>query len=189
MMRATLLIASGVTIGIGEVPVFVGMGMPAEADRIWMGPNRAEEILHVDRVVRRVGGSERLQRDMETDHHQAVAWHVGQDVANEAQLAFSKVATVFAEAVRFGRISAEVIDVVQQDEGRPTVLEGVPTGAEDPLEGFGGVGVVRSLQIHVVVAAAVEPRQPNRADDVVIPRLVRQVVEHDVAMGNAERRL
>ncbi len=48
--------------------------------------------------------------------------------------------------------------------------------------------VVRRLEVHVVVAATVEPGQPDGAHDAVVSRIVRQIVKHDVAVSDAERR-
>ena len=65
----------------------------------------------------------------------------------------------------------------------------IVAGAEHPLERLARVGVVRRLQVHVVVARAAVPGQPDRADDAVQPVVIRQVVEHQVAVGDPERRI
>jgi len=46
--------------------------------------------------------------------------------------------------------------------------------------------VVGRLEVHVVVAAAIIPWQANRADDPVVAVVVGQVIEHQVAMRDAE---
>jgi hypothetical protein len=56
------------------------------------------------------------------------------------------------------------------------------------LKGLARITRVRRFVIEIVIAADVVPRHAELRDDAVEPGIERQVVEHDVAAGDAERR-
>ena len=84
------------------------------------------------------------------------------------------------------RVGPEIVDVVEHEEQRLRVEERVVVRPEDALVGLAAVLPVGRLEIEIVVAADVPPRQPDRADDRVVTRVEREIVEHDVAGGEAE---
>ncbi len=181
--------AGGVSIRGPEIPMLVGVGVTAKADGVGVGRDRGEEIGVVDIGDAGFGPLLGAQRDVVRDHDQVVARHVGQHIADEGQLVRPEMAAVLAEAVGAPGVGPQVFDVIQHEERHAGILERAVASAEHALERLARVGVVRGLQIHVVVARAVIPGQPDGADDAVEPIVIGQVVEHQVAMGDAERGL
>ena len=84
------------------------------------------------------------------------------------------------------RIGPKIVDVVEHEEKRLPVEERVIVRAENALESLAAIFAVRRFEIEIVVAADVPPRQPDRPHDRVRTRIEREVVEHDVASGEAE---
>ena len=84
------------------------------------------------------------------------------------------------------RVEAKIIDVIEHEKKRLAIEERVIVRAEDALEGLTAILAVRRLEIEIVVAADIPPRESDRTHDRVRPRIEREVVEHDVAGGEAK---
>ena len=112
-----------------------------------------------------------------------------QHVADEVELRRVDPSFVFARAVRLRLVGAEIVDVVQHQEQRLRIEEGIVVRAEHALVGFAAVASVGGLEVEVVVAADIPPRQADRPDDPVVAVVEREIVEHDVAQREAELRL
>ena len=105
------------------------------------------------------------------------------------ELPFVEPALVLAAAPGLMRVGPKIVDVVEHQEKRLRIEERVIVRAEDALEGLAAIFAVRRFEIEIVVAADIPPRQPDRAHDRVRARIEREVVEHDVAGGEAELRV
>ena len=148
-----------------------------------------EQRLAIGQVAGGVSGVEiGAQRDMRHEDDQRVLRRMREDVANEFELRRIEPALVFAGAVRLGLVGAEIVDVVEHQEQRLGVEERVIVRAEHAPIGLAAVAAVGRLVIEVVVAADIPPGQADRADDLVVAVVEREIVEHDVAGGEAEFR-
>ena len=107
-------------------------------------------------------------------------------VAHEFELGRVQPSLVFAGGIRLGLVGAEIVDVVEHQEQRLRIEEGVIVRPEHPLVGLAAAAPVGGLEVEVVIAADVPPGQADRADDRVVAVVERQVVEHDVAGREAE---
>ena len=59
-------------------------------------------------------------------------------------------------------IGAEIVDIVEHQEQRVGIEEGVIVRAEDALERLAAVAAVGRLEIEIVIAADVPPGQADR---------------------------
>ena len=91
--------------------------------------------------------------------------------------------------MRLRLVGSQIIDVVEHQEQGLRIGEGVIGRAEDALVGFAAAPTVRRLEIEIVIAADVPPRQADGADDTVVALVEREIVEHDVAGRDAEFRV
>ena len=107
-------------------------------------------------------------------------------VGDERQLPLADAAFVKAGRIRPRRVGAEIVDIVEHQKQRAAIFERVGGRAERPLEGLARIARVRRLEIEIVIAADIVPRHADLTDDAVEPRIERQIVEHDVAAGDAE---
>ncbi len=178
--------AAGEAIRCLEIPVLVGVRVAAEADAVGVAGDGCQEVARV-RVGRAgLGAEQRAERNVQRVNHQAVARHRGEHGLHKRQLLRSEPALVFAEAVRLGWVGAKVFHVIELEERRSAILERAVAGAEHALERLSRSAVVRRLEVHVVVAGANIPGHPHGAGDTVIAVIDRQIVEHHVAMVQAE---
>ncbi len=69
MMHAPRLTIGRIAIGRAKIPMLIGMGVSAKADRVCMSADRGQEILYVNSIVCRIRRRERLQGNVEADHH------------------------------------------------------------------------------------------------------------------------
>src|SRR5205823_13133036 len=98
---------------------------------------------------------------------QAIGRRLLQDVGDEGELPLADAALILAVPARLLRIGAEIFDIVEHEEQRPAMLEGVIGWPEGALEGLARIPRVRRLEIEIVIAADVEPRKADLADDPV----------------------
>ena len=126
------------------------------------------------------------KRNVHGQNDELLRRHIGQDVAHELQLLLADPAAV-APAVGHAGVVAEVVDVIEQDERRARVLKCVVARPEHALPGLARGAVVAGFRVDVVVAGAVMPGDAGSAQNLQVTRIERQVVEHDVAVIDAER--
>src|SRR5262245_56267202 len=88
-------------------------------------------------------------------------------LATNASCRSPKKAPVFAGAVRFRRICAEVVDVVEHQKKRVAIFKSIIIRAKNPLKGIAAVTGARRLEIQIVVAGNVPPGKPDLSDDPV----------------------
>ena len=122
---------------------------------------------------------------MHRHDHEMLARHMRQHVAHELQLPLADQAGIGAAARSTG-VVAEVVHVIEHDERGARMLEGVVARPEHPLPGLARAPVVAGLRVDVVVARAVVPGDAGRTQDLQVARVEREVVEHDVAVVDAE---
>src|SRR6516165_10731231 len=114
-----------------------------------------------------------------------LARDVCQHVAHKLQLPLPHQSAIGAVSWCPGVI-AEVINVIEQDKGRAGVLKGIVARSEYPLPGLTRASVVPGFEIDVVIAGAMVPRDTRRTQQLQISWVERQVIEHHVAMVDAE---
>ena len=127
-----------------------------------------------------------LNGNVHHDDDERVIGRVGEHVAHELELPLVEPALVLAPSAGFARVGPEIVHVIEHEEERLPIEERVIVRAEDALEGLAAQFAVRRFEIEIVVAADIPPRQPDRAHDRVRARIEREIVEHDVAGGEAE---
>ncbi len=147
---------------------------------------KLEERVLVDEILPRLGAEIGADRDVHDGDDERVVRRMREHVAGELELRLVEPAFILAGAARLCRVEAEIVDVVEHEEERVPVEERVIVRAEKALVGLAAVFAVRRVEIEVVVAADVPPRQADRADDRIEARVEREIVEHDVAGGEAE---
>ena len=142
--------------------------------------------------LRAIGPHFQAQRRVHGDEDEPVLLHEGKLPLEPVQLRFGEAADIAAVTANIARISlavALVLDVVEHDEQRSAVLEGVIGWAEIALEGLQRVRIGRCLEIDLMIARYVVPGDSDGADQRVVAREHRKVVEEDVAHGHAEGRI
>ena len=119
-----------------EIPVFVGVGVAAEADAVPVGGDGGEEGVVIDIGGAGTTAGEGFQRHVEAAHHQRIGWHMPQDVADEVQLPIAEIAAIAALAAAAGGVGAEIFDIVEHEEHCAGMEERVIARAVNPFEGF-----------------------------------------------------
>ena len=160
-----------------------------EAHRMFAPLEQPEELILVGEVLVGLVAEIGPDRNMHDDDDERLRRRVRQHAADEFELRLVEPPLVFAGAPRLCRVGTEIVDVVEHEEERLRVEERVVVRTEESLVGLAAVCAVGRLEIEVVVAADVPPRQSDRADDRVEARIEREVVEHDVAGGEPEFRV
>ena len=141
----------------------------------------------ISRNVGRVIVDITFQRNMHASHDELVFGSLLQDILHEGELPRPKLSDVFAAAIgRAARIRSQIGDVVEHEEENIAMMEGVVGRAENPFEGFAGIGAVLGLEVQIVIAADVPPRKPDLPDDAIVAAIHRKIVEQDVAGRNSE---
>ena len=107
-------------------------------------------------------------------------------VAHELELPLVEPALVLAPSPGLMRVGPKIVDVVEHEEKRLGVEKRVIVRAVDALEGLAAIFAVGRFEIEIVVAADVPPWEPDRTHDRIRARIEREIVEHDVAGGEAE---
>src|ERR1700689_4710367 len=107
-------------------------------------------------------------------------------VAHELDLALIEPTFVLAPSPGLVRAGSKIVAVIEHEEKRLRVEECVIVRAEDALEGLAAIFAARGLEIKIVVAADIPPRQPDRAHDRVRTRIEREIVEHAAARSKAK---
>ena len=176
-------------IGAVEIMMFGRMRVSREADRVAAPFEQGEESIPVLQVLIGFVVEKRLDRDVHHHDDQRVVGRMREHVAHELELPLVEPALVLAAAPGFMRVRPKIVDVVEHEEKRLRIEERVVVRPEDALEGLAAIFAVRRFQIEIVVAADIPPRQSDRAHDRVRTRIEREVVEHDVARGEAELRV
>src|SRR5215471_5770782 len=114
-----------------------------------------------------------------------LARDVCQHVAHKLQLPLPDASAISAILCCPGVIT-KVMHVIEQDEGCAGILKGIVARSEYPLPGLARASVVPGFQIDVVITGTVVPRDSRRTQQLQISRIEREVVEHHVAMIDAE---
>ncbi len=162
------------------------VGMACETDRVATPLKQSEERVAILQVLIGFVVEKRVDRNVHHHDDQRVVRRMREHVAHKLELALVEPAFVLPPSPNFMRVESEIVDVVEHQEKRLPVEERVIVRAEDALEGLTAILAVRRFEIEIVIAADIPPRQSNRAHDRVRARIEREVVEHDVARGEAE---
>ena len=162
------------------------MRMAGETHRVAASFEQGEESVPVLQVLIGFVVEKRVDRNVHHHDDQRVVRRMREHVAHELELALVEPALVLAPSPGFVRVGPKIVDVVEHEKERLRVEERVIVRAEDALEGLAAIFAVGRFEIEIVVAADIPPRQPNRAHDRVRTRIEREIVEHDVAGGEAE---
>src|ERR1700730_11393092 len=169
------------TVLLAEVVMFRRVGMPGETYRITAAEER-QEFGPVCGIERRVVRIEIVsQRNVHDRHDEARAWSLPQRIGGKSELPFAENASVFTRAARFGRVGAEILDVVQHEKKRIAIFEGIIIGPEHTLERLAAVARIGCLEVQIMVAANIPPGKPDLPDDPVVPAIERKIVEHYVS--------
>ena len=162
------------------------MRVTGEAHRVAASFEQGEESVPVLQVLIGFVVEKRVDRNVHHHDDQRVVRRMREHVAHELELALVEPALVLAPSPGFVRVGPKIVDVIEHEKERLRVEERVVIWAEDALEGLAAIFAVGRFEIEIVVAADIPPRQPNRAHDRVRTRIEREIVEHDVARGEAE---
>ena len=103
------------------------------------------------------------ERYVHGDNDQMVMRYMLQEVAHELQLGVAEFARIAAVAGRV-RMAAGIVDIVEHDEGRIAVLEGIVARAKDAFPGLAGMSIVGSVPVEIVIARAVMPADASGAE-------------------------
>ncbi len=170
-----------------KIDVLGRVGVAGKTHRKFAALEQRKKIGDIDQpVVILLGVDDVDDGDVHDDDDQRLGRRPRQRLFDEFELASVDAAFVEAPAFRPFRIVAEIVDVVEHQEQGFRVEKGVIIGAIDPLERFARQRAVGRLEVEVVIAADVPPRQADGADDAVVATVEREIVEHDVAGGEAE---
>ena len=162
------------------------MRMAGEADGVATPLEQREERVPVLQILIGLVVEKGADGNVHHNDDERVVRRVREHVAHELELALVKPALVLASSPNLVRVVPKIVDVIKHEEERLPVIERVIVRAEDALEGLATIFAVRRFEIEIVVAADVPPRKADRAHDRVRARIEREIVEHDVAGGEAE---
>ena len=165
------------------------MGVAGEADGEASPFKQRKQIPEIGQSRVRLGVEIIAHRDVHDNHDEFVLRRLGQHVANEFKLRRVEPPLIFARHMRLGGVRSEIVDIVEHQEQRFGIVECVIIGAVDPLERLAAVTSIWRLEIEIVIAADIPPGNAYCADDGVVALIEREIVEHNVAGGEAEFRL
>ena len=117
---------------------------------------------------------------------EARALRLFEDIADKLKLALAKKTSVFAPAARLFGIGAMVIHIIEHQEKRLAIFEGVIIGAKHALIRLAAVAGARRFEVQIMVAADIPPRKADLANDPVVAPIERKIIEHDVPRGDPE---
>ena len=124
---------------------------------------------------------------MHASHNEAVFGGFLQDVFDEGELPISELPDIFPAAIGWAAgVGAKIGNVIEHQEERIAIVEGIVGCAEDQFEGFAGIGAVFGLEVQIVIAANIPPRKPDLSDDAIVAAVHRKIVEQDIAGRNPE---
>src|ERR1700730_6799909 len=127
------------TVLLAEVVMLRRVGMPGETYRITAAEER-QEFGPVGGIEPRVARIEIVsQGNVHDRDNEARAWSLPQHIGGKSELPFAEKASVFARAARHGWVGAVIFDVVQHQEKRIAIFEGIKIGPEHALEGLAAV--------------------------------------------------
>src|ERR1700735_1491397 len=184
-------------VGRGALPAVVAivimmlgrMRVTGEAHRVPPPFEQGEESIPILQVLIGFAVEKRVDRNVHHHDDQRVIGRMREHVAHELELALVKPALVLAPSPWLVGIWSKIVDVIEHEKERLRVEERIVIWTKDALEGLPAVFPIMGLEIEIVIAADIPPRQPNRAHDRVRTWIEREVVEHDVARGEAEARV
>jgi hypothetical protein len=178
---------SGEAILGAEIVMLGRVRMTRQAQRVGTAGEKLQKVGAIGGVGPGVVRVEIIaQRDVHRRNDQFVGRRFLEHVGDERQLPLADAAFVKARRIGPRRVGAQIVDIVEHQKQCAAIFERVGGRAESPLEGLARIARVRRLEIEVVIAADIVPRHADLTDDAVEPRVERQVVEHDVAGGDAE---
>ena len=75
---------------------------------------------------------------MHGDNDQMLAWHMLQQIAHKLQLPVAEPSGIASVAGRI-RLATSIVDIVEYDEGRLAVLEGIVARTKDTFPSLAGI--------------------------------------------------
>ena len=93
---------------------------------------------------------------------------LSQHIGDKSALTLAEKTPEFAAAARLGRVNTEIINIVQHQKQRVAVFESVIIGAKHAFERFPAIAGIRCLEVQIMVAPDIPPREPDLPDDPVV---------------------
>src|ERR1700722_4082056 len=147
-------------VGGGVIMMLGRMRVTGEAQSVAASFEQGEESVPVLQVL--VGLVVKKRVDWNVHHHddERVVRRMREHVAHELELARIESPLVLAPSPNLMRIVPKIVDVIEHEEKRLPVEEGVIGRAKHALEGLAAIFAVGRFEIEIVITADGPPRQP-----------------------------